>query len=273
MSTSKVNHPKPTIWNDFHVAAPGAIQRNKPGLPRSLLWAGTPSPPLTRLTPIHPSRLSRGITPWGHLPWHLPPWCFLKASTAPGLSLSQHFSHDLEVTYIVSLSHSTVGVAGITVHVLVTFISQALRTITACSYTVNVCLVECIRLGSFIICWSLIKKKNKEMKSAGKDLKHYPESMNQRQQISPPFACPFLLLSTETVFNFSLLYGGDWIKHGLVETSLCALCFHIFYRIWWFCGRFVKPIMNEGRANGREKGKERGALRFPLSLEPTGKKM
>lgn len=39
------------------------------------------------------------------------------------------------------------------------FISRALRTITACSSTVNVCLVEYIRLGSFIICWSLIKKK------------------------------------------------------------------------------------------------------------------
>lgn len=41
MSMSKINHPMPTIWNDFHVAAPGAIQRNKAELLGSLLGAGT----------------------------------------------------------------------------------------------------------------------------------------------------------------------------------------------------------------------------------------
>lgn len=40
MSMSKINHPTPTIWNAFHVAAPGAIQRSKAESLGSLLGAG-----------------------------------------------------------------------------------------------------------------------------------------------------------------------------------------------------------------------------------------
>lgn len=29
-------------------------------------------------------------------------------------------------------------------------------------------------------------------------------------------------------------FGSDSIRLGVVESFLCALCFHIFYLIWWF---------------------------------------
>lgn len=60
MSMSKINYPTPTIWNDFHVAAPGAIQRNKAELLGSLLGAG--ALPFTSPYKIEAS------PSWGHFP-------------------------------------------------------------------------------------------------------------------------------------------------------------------------------------------------------------
>lgn len=202
MSMSKVNHPKPAIWNDFHVSEQEGLE----GISQD-----SPLGPFLEII-LDARQISAQVSPLWSLTWHLPPGCFLRTSKAPGCLLytTQHWVFSVTTIYGLSpFIPSECRLSGAIDCILELFIPLTLGTRTVLSTFVE--MSQLLLKASWLVrfnWWELIDKIGSR-----KDGKLVKGTWSNDTELADLLSHPFLWLSNSDCYLFFVGFNlpSPWV--------------------------------------------------------------